>query len=54
MIITLTDAWAEDEIERQLRALTPISCVEEAEANYKSQYAELKSRFNNQHDLLIF
>ena len=31
MVIDIDDAWAEDELERQLRSLTPIDCLEEAE-----------------------
>ena len=31
MIIEIDDAWAENELERQLRCLTPIDDLEEAE-----------------------
>ena len=33
--MVISDEWAEEELERQLRALSPIQCIEDAENKLK-------------------
>ena len=40
--MVISDDWAEEELERQLRALSPIHCIEDAEKKLK----ELESNEN--------